>query len=262
MIQALLWDVDGTLAETERDGHRVAFNQAFEALGLPWRWDEAHYGRLLRVTGGRERLLADLGTRSDAPALPAEREALARELHRRKNGFYAELVAAGGVPLRPGVQALLDEAAARGLRQAIVTTTSRVNVQALLARHLGAGWARRFDAIVCGEDVAAKKPAPEAYQRALAALQLGPLQTLALEDSMAGASAARAAEVPVVVTRSTYFAQDPIEHAVAVGPGLHTRQGWQPAPAHRAPGHSAPGRVTLDDLADWFARMELVSHFG
>lgn len=261
MIHALLWDVDGTLAETERDGHRVAFNRAFQALGLPWRWDEARYGELLRVTGGRERLLADMGPRADAPALPAEREALARELHRLKNGFYAALVEEGGIPLRPGVQALVEEARARGLRQAIVTTTSRGNVDALLGRHFGPRWRQIFEPLVCGEDVAAKKPDPEAYRLALSALSLRPLQTLALEDSFPGVTAARAADVPVLVTRSVYFAHDGVEGAVAIGPGLHTRRGWLPALAGPAePG--ADGPVTLDDLIDWHARMDLVSHEG
>lgn len=255
MIDALLWDVDGTLAETERDGHLVAFNQAFESMGLPWRWDTAHYGRLLRVTGGRERLLRDLRERDSIPV--HEHEALSRELHRRKNRSYAALVLQAPPPLRPGVAELIDEASARGLQQAIVTTTSRSNVQALLERHFGAGWARRFAAVVCGEDVSAKKPEPEAHLRALQLLGLPPLATLAIEDSAAGAAAARAADVPVVVTRSLYFADDAIEGAVAIGPGLHQRGGWHPHPAV-----DGTGRITLDDLADWHARMELVSHFG
>lgn len=254
-LQALLWDVDGTLAETERDGHRVAFNRAFELLSLPWRWDEAHYGRLLRITGGRERLLADLQQRGDAPVAPAEREALARELHRLKNRCYAEHVNGPGLPLREGVAAVMDAATQRGLAQAIVTTTSRSNVQALLARHLGPHWQRRFAVVVCGEDVAAKKPDPEAYQRAVAALRLPARTLLAIEDNSGGATAARQADVPVLVTRSLYFAHDPIDAAVAIGPGLHTRQGWHPAAAD-----TRPGPVTLDDLADWHARMELVSY--
>lgn len=259
MINALLWDVDGTLAETERDGHCVAFNRAFEAMGLPWRWDPQHYGDLLRVTGGRERLVADMAQRPDAPALPAERDALARELHRLKNGFYAALVEEGGIPLRPGVRELVDEAESRGLRQAIVTTTSRGNVDALLGRHFGPRWRALFGVVVCGEDVAAKKPDPEAYRLALAALALGPLQTLALEDSFPGATAARAADVPVLVTRSVYFAHDGVEGAVAIGPGLHTRRGWLPGLEAAA---LEDGPVRLDDLIDWHARMEFVSHYG
>lgn len=257
MLQALLWDVDGTLAETERDGHRVAFNRAFEALGLPWRWDEARYGELLLVAGGRERLLADMATRADAPALGDERDALARELHRLKNGFYAERVHGGGIALRAGVRALIEAAAARGLRQGIVTTTSRVNIDALLGHHFGAGRSRLFAPIVGGEDVAAKKPAPECYRRALAALQLPPPAVLAIEDSGPGAAAAAGAGVPVIVTRSAYFADDGIGQAVAVGPGLHTRRGWQPTAAV-----NDDGPVTLDDLVDWHARLERVRVHG
>jgi HAD superfamily hydrolase (TIGR01509 family) len=257
VIEALLWDVDGTLAESERDGHRVAFNRAFEALGLPWRWDVAHYGALLRISGGRERLLADMNARADAPQLAGEREALARELHRRKNGFYAELVAGGAIALREGVAELIDEAAARGVRQGIATTTSRVNVDALLRHRFGQDWPRRFSVVVCGEDVRSKKPDPQVYRQALSGLALGPLQTLAIEDSPGGVAAARAADVPVVVTRSTYFAHDTVEGAIAIGPGLHTREGWRPAP--RA---ATAARITLDDLCDWHARMELVSQFG
>jgi HAD superfamily hydrolase (TIGR01509 family) len=257
VIEALLWDVDGTLAETERDGHRVAFNLAFEALGVPWRWDEAHYGTLLRVTGGRERILFDMRHREQAPVLAAEREQLAAALHRRKNAAYAELVAGGAIALREGVAELVEEAAARGLRQGIATTTSRSNLEALLRLHFGTGGLQRFDVMVC-EDVAGKKPDPEVYRRALAALGIGPLQALALEDSPGGVAAARAAAVPVVVTRSAYFADDTVEGVLAVGPGLHTREGWQPAPARS----SASRRITLDDLVDWHARMENVSQFG
>ncbi|MBL8289113.1 MAG: HAD-IA family hydrolase [Rubrivivax sp.] len=259
MLRALLWDVDGTLAESERDGHRVAFNQAFEAMQLPWRWSAAHYGTLLRVTGGRERLLADMAGRADAPALAVEREALARELHRRKNAAYAELVRAGAVPLRPGVRELIEEAAAAGLAQAVVTTTSRANVQALLKRHFGGSPCGPFDLVLCGEDVAAKKPDPEVYLRALAALRLRPPEALAIEDSPGGVAAARAAQVPVVVVRSEYFAADTVEDAVAIGPGLHTRQGWSPPPHGRC---AADGRVTLADLRRWHAGMEHVSQFG
>lgn len=260
MLKTLLWDVDGTLAETERDGHRVAFNTAFASLGLRWHWDIQRYGQLLRVTGGRERLRAAMADETDAPALAIEREALVNELHRRKNEAYARLVHEGAIPLRPGVRELLDEATARGLTQAIVTTTSRANVESLLGRHLGPAWQRRFATVVCGEDVAAKKPDPEAYRRALAALRCTPVDALAIEDSWAGASAARAADVPVLVTRSVYFSADPIEHAVAIGPGLHSRAGWHPASP--TAGDEGDARIGLKELAEWHARMDLVSDSG
>jgi HAD superfamily hydrolase (TIGR01509 family) len=254
--KVLLWDVDGTLAETERDGHRVAFNRAFEACGVPWRWDEAHYGKLLRITGGRERILHDMRSRSDAPP-PAERDRLAAELHAKKNAFYAEMVAQARVPLRPGVPELLQECLERGVRLGIATTTSRSNVDALLRVHFGADWRSRFAVVVCGEDVGRKKPDPEVYRLALQALGIGPLEAVAIEDSPGGVAAARAADIPVIVTRSAYFPNDTVEGAIAIGPGFHTRSGWLPA----LPQPQREGNVTLDDIAYWAERMELVSQF-
>lgn len=256
-LQALLWDVDGTLAETEREGHRVAFNRAFEALGLPWRWDDAHYAQLLRVTGGRERLLHDMNGRADAPPVPAEREALARALHRLKNVAYDELVRGGGIALRGGVRELMQECRERGVRMAIATTTSRSNLHALLDVHFGPRWAEAFDATVCGEDVLRKKPDPEVYFAALRALQLGPLDVVAIEDSPGGVASARAADCAVVVTRSAYFIDEPIEGALAIGPGLHVRAGWHPA----LPPAGGSGRVRLDDIAHWHALRDTVSAF-
>jgi HAD superfamily hydrolase (TIGR01509 family) len=255
MLKAILWDVDGTLAETEADGHRVAFNQAFEALGLPWRWSVERYGELLRITGGRERILHDMAGRGDAPVLANEREQLARELHARKNTLYAALLDSRRIALRPGVAALMDEARQAGVLQAIVTTTSRVNVDALLRLQFGARWRERFAAVVCGEDVRRKKPHPEAYERALQQLTLGPLDTVAIEDSPGGVAAARAANVPVVVPRSAYFATATIDGAIAIGPGLHTQRGWQP----RCAGSDDDAPVGLDNLRDWCVQMDSVS---
>jgi len=254
MLKALLWDVDGTLAETERDGHRVAFNQAFETLGLPWRWDEAHYGELLRIAGGRERILHDMASRTDAPTLAQERLELAARLHRRKNSRYAEIVDGGGIALREGVLELMQQCRERGLRMGIATTTSRANLEALLRRHIGAGWAAWFEAIVCGEDTSRKKPDPEVYERAVAELGIAPLQAVAIEDSPGGVAAAVAAHVPVVVTRSAYFADVPVHGAIAIGPGLQQREGWRPQP-----GPAAGAPIGLDDVLEWHRRMELVS---
>jgi HAD superfamily hydrolase (TIGR01509 family) len=257
-IRALLWDVDGTLAETERDGHRVAFNRAFEDCGLPWRWDVVRYGELLNVTGGRERLMHDMSSRPDAPPVAAERDQLARQVHARKNVLYAELVQSEGIALREGVRELMDECRARGVCMGITTTTSRSNVQALLRPHLGPSWASWFAVQVCGEDVASKKPDPEVYLQALGQLGIGPVQAVAVEDSPGGVAAARAAGVPVVVTRSVYFGNATVEGAIAIGPGLGQRQGWQPATA--SPG-STEG-IGLDDIADWHRRMEHISQHG
>jgi len=257
VFKAVLWDVDGTLAETERDGHRVAFNLAFEALGIPWRWDEQRYGELLHVTGGRERLLHDMARHRDAPSIPGERERLARDIHAKKNLLYAQIVRDGVIPLREGVLALLDQCWTHGIRTAITTTTSRANVEALLQAHLGARWREAFEVIVCGEDVSHKKPDPQAYERTLQALALSPLETIAIEDSPGGVAAAGGAQVPVVVTRSHYFAAAPIDGAIAIGPGLHQRRGWQPS----LPDDGGQRQVGLADLREWHAQMQWVSQF-
>ncbi len=254
-LKALFWDVDGTLAETERDGHRVAFNRAFEDCGVPWRWDEAHYGDLLRVTGGRERFLFDMSTRANAPP-PAERDALARAVHAKKNTHYAELVNSAGIALRGGVLALMNECREREVRMGITTTSSRTNIEALLRLHLGPRWADAFAVIVGGEDVQQKKPDPEVYVKALHALAIGPLEAVAIEDSPGGVAAARAADIPAVVTRSAYFAHAPIDGAVAVGPGLHTRCGWKPGLP--AAGDESRG-VGLDDIESWCAQMDSIT---
>jgi HAD superfamily hydrolase (TIGR01509 family) len=228
MLRAVLWDVDGTLAETERDGHRVAFNLAFDEMGLPWRWDEAHYGRLLAVTGGVERLLHDMANRPDAPA---DHEALARELHRRKTRHYADIVRSGAISLRPGVRELFNGCAAAGLRQAIITTTSRQNVEELLA----ASGLDGFEFMLCADSAPRKKPDPQVVLLALRQLGLPAHEVIAIEDSPAGVAACAAAGVPVVLARSAYFSGAAAAGALAAGPGLHTSEGWAPA-AEPGPG--------------------------
>jgi HAD superfamily hydrolase (TIGR01509 family) len=215
-LRAVLWDVDGTIAETEDEGHRLAFNLAFEERRLPWRWDAAQYGTLLRVAGGRERLLHDMAGREDAPPEGPERETLARELHRLKNAYYALIVEHGRIGLRPGVLRLMTECAEAGLAQAIVTTTSRANVQALFPGLFGPEWAARFAAIVCAEDAPSKKPDPLAYRMALRQLGVAPGEAVALEDSPNGLRAARAAGIACVVTRSLFFREASFEGAALV----------------------------------------------
>lgn len=207
-LSALLWDVDGTLAETEFEGHRVAFNRSFEAAGLPWRWDRPTYGRLLAVGGGHERITAFL---RQVEGRTPERGRV-EELQRRKQAFYAELVQQGRLALRPGVARLVADAAAAGLRQGIVTTSGRSAVQALLE---GAPPAlgRAFDFWVCGDDVARKKPDPEAYRLALARMAGAGSEAVAgvlvLEDSPVGLAAATGAGLSCLVCLSAATREEP-----------------------------------------------------
>lgn len=246
MLEAILWDVDGTLAETERDGHLVAFNRAFEALGVPWRWSDARYGELLAVAGGRERLLHDLQSQSLAPPDAAQRAALVERMHRLKNEFYAQIVAAGALPLRAGVAELFEDCAQARMRMGIVSTTSAANVAALLGAHLGSDWRSNFAAVLCAEQAPIKKPDPQVYLRALQALRLRPEQALAIEDAPAGVAAARAAGVAVVVVRSSYFADTAVAGALAAGPSLGSVRDWQPPS-----GAAIDDRIHLSHLVQW-----------
>ena len=222
MLRALIWDVDGTIAETERDGHCVAFNLAFEEAGLAWRWSPDYYGPLLHVAGGRDRILHDMVQRADAPATTAEREALARALHLRKNVLYAERVAAGALSPRPGVLRLMDEAAAAGVKLGIATTTSTSNVQALFNSFFGDGWRQRFAAVVCAEDAPQLKPYPQVYLRALQGLGVAASEAFALEDTPNGLLAAQAAGIACGITRSAFFVHDRYPGATWVRPDLDT----------------------------------------
>jgi HAD superfamily hydrolase (TIGR01509 family) len=222
MLRALIWDVDGTVAETERDGHRVAFNLAFEEAGLPWRWSPEYYGPLLHITGGRQRILHDMAQRAEAPAGAAEREVLARTLHLRKNAIYAELVAAGAITPRPGVLRLMDEAAAAGVPLAVATTTSTSNVQALFTSIFGSDWRQGFAAVLCAEDAPLLKPHPQVYLRALQGLGVDAGDAFALEDAPNGLRAAQASGIACGITRSAFFAHERYPGAAWVRPDLDT----------------------------------------
>ncbi|OIQ93448.1 phosphorylated carbohydrates phosphatase [mine drainage metagenome] len=219
-LAALIFDVDGTLADTERDGHRPAFNAAFSEAGLPWVWDEALYGELLAVTGGKERIRHYCARfQADYPSRP-DFEGLVVELHRSKTRHYLARVEAGGIPLRPGVARLIGQARAAGLRLGVATTTSAENVSALLNASLAPDATNWFELIAAGDVVPAKKPAPDIYQYVLARMELPAGACLALEDSGNGLAASRAAGIPTVVTVNDYSRGQDFAGALAVLPDL------------------------------------------
>ena len=247
-LECLIFDVDGTLAETERDGHRIAFNRAFADAGMDWHWDAAYYGRLLAVTGGKERMLHHWSRLDARAAATPEAAARVAELHRRKTAHYVDLVAQGGITLRAGVVRLLREARAAGLRLAIATTTTADNVDALLRATLGEEGAALFDCIGAGDVVPRKKPDPGIYLWVLARMGLRPEQCLALEDSNNGSQAAQAAGVRTIVTTGAYTHHETFPGALAVLDGLG--EPGQPARGQQR-GQPWSGVVDLPTLRAW-----------
>jgi HAD superfamily hydrolase (TIGR01509 family) len=210
--RALIFDVDGTLAETE-ELHRQAFNEAFARSGMDWHWGRTIYKELLLTAGGKERIrVFDTMRKSAQPLLDSE----IADLHRLKTACFADLLASQGCPLRPGVTDLIAAAMRRGQRLAIATTTSRENINALMSAALGKGWSDLFEVIVAGDEVPRKKPAPDVYLAALAGLGLAGPECLAIEDSANGLIAALHADIPVLITRSLYFRDDDFGEALHV----------------------------------------------
>jgi len=221
MLRGLIFDVDGTLADSEA-AHRAAFNDAFSRFGLDWHWDDVLYTGLLKVTGGRERILHYIEryrpdqSQFDGLGLP---ESVDRLLE-LKTQAYVRSVNDGAVSLRPGVLKLMSEARAQGLLLAIATTTSPPNIAALLSGAMGPDWRENFAAIGDGASASIKKPHPQVYLQVLETLRLTAAQCLALEDSGNGLRAATAAGLATLITPTRYTAHDDFRAAMRVVPDL------------------------------------------
>ena len=249
-LKAVIFDVDGTLAETEQDGHREAFNHTFAEFGLDWHWSDETYRRLLTVAGGKERIRHYATTRD--PEMPRQRgfEDWLANVHRRKSEIYSYIVLAGNIPLRPGVQRLIRELKERDIRLAIATTTAASSVNSLIMRNFGCPMESLFEAIGTGDQIRNKKPAPDVYTRVLQQMGLPAESCVAIEDSAIGLSAARAAGVPSVITVSRYSAGEDFPGALSIVSDL----GEPGAPASHLGGQPLSGdHVNLDQLERWHA---------
>lgn len=201
MLEALLFDVDGTLAETE-EVHREAFNEAFKSAELSWEWDKELYHELLSVTGGKERILYHV-ERSGLEKSFFTPNYIAK-LHAQKTEVYVAMMDEGKIELRPGIQQLLEDARKDGLRLAITTTTSHVNVERLLKATIGAHALDWFEVYATGDRVERKKPDPAIYQLALDELKLPASSCLAIEDARQGLASSIGAKIPTIITESSY----------------------------------------------------------
>ena len=245
-IQALIFDVDGTMADTE-EAHRVAFNLAFERYRLGWVWQPSEYRELLKVTGGKERLATYIAS---LPLTEPDRKrlrAMVPDIHAEKTRFYSSFVADGAVPLRDGVARLLGEALEAGCKLAIASTTTAMNIDALLESTLGPRGLDMFSVIACGDQVRAKKPAPDIYRLALGGLGMLPEHAVAFEDSPNGLRAAVAAGLWTVVTPNYWTAGGDF----TASPLLLPRLGDPERPLPDEPGGllESAAWLTLDELA-------------
>jgi HAD superfamily hydrolase (TIGR01509 family) len=211
-LQALIFDVDGTLAETEKYGHRIAFNQAFKQAGLSWEWDENLYGKLLKIAGGKERIKYFLDHFLEGSP-PNNLDQLIPNLHSTKNQFYQNLLVNASLSLRPGIKNLITEAHEQGIRLAIATTSAFTNVMALLNNTLGSEY---FEIIAAGDIVEKKKPAPDIYNYVIEKMALSPENCLVIEDSEQGLKAATRAGLKTVITVNDYTKNDNFEEAFLV----------------------------------------------
>ena len=218
-MKALIFDCDGVLVDTERDGHRIAFNRAFEEKGVGVEWGIETYGDLLRISGGKERM-RHYFEKNGWPDDAADMDSFIKELHRSKTDLFMEIIGEGALPLRPGVARLVDEAIERNIRLAVCSTSNERAVNLIVDRMLGAERRKHFVAILAGDVVSKKKPDPEIYHLAQKTLGLRPSQCVVVEDSRNGLLAAKTAGMLCIITKSGYTGGEDFTEADAVYPEL------------------------------------------
>ena len=211
-LKALIFDCDGVLVDTERDGHRVAFNRAFAKKGLNVEWDVPLYGELLKVAGGKERMCYYFDT-TGWPAGVTDKNVFIRELHKLKTGCYMQIIDSGQLPLRSGVARLVDEAIAANIALAVCSTSNEQAVNMVIERMLGPERKSRFAFILAGDVVSRKKPDPEIYNLVLGSLGLQPQECVVIEDSRNGLLAAKSAGTKCLITTNGYTENEDFSEA-------------------------------------------------
>ena len=218
-MKALIFDCDGVLVDTEKDGHRVAFNQAFAELDLDTEWDVAYYGKLLKIAGGKERMQHHFEAYDWPKAAGSDHAAFVAELHRRKTAIFTDIIAGGALPLRPGVLRIVDESLAADFRLGVCTTSNPKSVDGVLSL-MGTDRKAQFELVLAGDVVSRKKPDPEIYDLAQVRLGLPPAECVVIEDSRNGLLSALGARMPCLITTSTYTIGEDFTGALRVLPEL------------------------------------------
>jgi HAD superfamily hydrolase (TIGR01509 family) len=218
-MQALIFDCDGVLVDTERDGHRVAFNQAFAKAGFDIDWDVPLYGELLKVAGGKERMRHYFDSHGWPGKTADDKDAFLADMHKTKTAIFADIIASGQLPLRPGVLRLVDEAIAANVRLGVCTTSNPKSIDAVLDL-MGPARKSRFEFVLAGDIVSRKKPDPEIYELARTRLGLPAGKCVVVEDSRNGLLAAIGAGFPCFITTSTYTVHEDFSEAVGIAPEL------------------------------------------
>jgi HAD superfamily hydrolase (TIGR01509 family) len=251
-MSTFVFDCDGVLADTERDGHRLAFNQTFREFGIPVEWDEEEYGRRLQIAGGKERMASVLTPEfCAANGLPTDADgqaAMLADWHRRKTAIYTEMVAAGRLPTRPGIRRIITEAQDAGWALAVASTSAEASVLAIMEQAVGSERAGRFDAVLAGDIVAKKKPAPDIYLLALERLGVPASEVLVIEDSRNGLLAAAGAGLRCVMTVNGYTEEEANNEAILVVSSLGDPGGEQTRVIANRSAASPGAFVTLADL--------------
>jgi HAD superfamily hydrolase (TIGR01509 family) len=251
-VSTLIFDCDGVLADTERDGHRPAFNQTFREFGLPVEWSEEEYAVKLQIAGGKERmkslLTPEFVREHGLPADEAGQAELLAQWHKRKTAIYTDLVAAGRLPTRPGIRRIITEAQDAGWKLAVASTSAEPSVRAILEQAVGPERAARFDLVLAGDVVPKKKPAPDIYLLALERLGVQAADTLVIEDSRNGLLAAHAAGLRCVMTVNGYTEEEDSSEAILVVSSLGDPGGERTRVIANRSAARPSDHITLTDL--------------
>ena len=249
-IKAIIFDQDGVIIDTERDGHRVAFNKTFKEFGFDFQWDVDYYHELLQIAGGKERMRHHLHTKGFGREVKPEKEdELIKAMHKRKTEIFIELIKEGALPLRPGIKRIMKEAMNRGLKVGICTTSNEKAAHAVAYEILKD---IKFDFVLAGDVVKKKKPDPEIYLLGLKKGCLKPEECIVVEDSRNGLLAAKAAGMNIVVTTNYYTEKEDLREADIIVTCLGDPDGEKGKLKHGGKSINYNGVLGIDQLIAYF----------